>query len=350
MRTVRIGGVWLQSIGAYSELTTSHVYPRGCEELSFRMDRHVSHPVLSQGGALVEGFEGGERIWRGRLTEPGGDGVYRANGSWAEASGLLALDGSGAPTNTVDDAIDAAIADGSVSWTRPTSISSTSWGTVGEPMNLLDLLDEVAASQGKRWWVDPDGVVRTGFDPTSPSYVIPHAAIGRPLTPASDFYFSHLSGQYISSYIADGPIYATATVGSDAAAARWGRKDRWLTLHRMGVITLLTATNELTNRFALNGARLDYADDLEVGRGEITNLGGTAVPLTMPVACSRTGGMSVRLMGVTDRTRPVEVPYSDIVIGRSIYADGSPTVRLSPLNKAARDLDEVLTRGLVKRR
>jgi hypothetical protein len=119
MRAVRVGGIWLHSIGPYADVTTSHIWPHGDDEASWRMRPTTSHPVLSRGGALVEVFNGGRRCWRGHLTEPGGSGEYHANGSWSEATGVYAINSSGDATNDLNEAVDVAIAAGKVSWTRP---------------------------------------------------------------------------------------------------------------------------------------------------------------------------------------------------------------------------------------
>jgi hypothetical protein len=158
MRAVRIGGTrWLTQIGAWTDLRYTHEWPRGCSEASWRMTPDIFHPSLVS-GALVEIFDTGVRIWRGRLNEPPSDGGFSANGSWAEASDLLAVDGSGNATKVPDTAIDAAISRGAVSWTRPASLSSASWGTAAvaseAPMKLLDLLDNAMQALGQRWWVD----------------------------------------------------------------------------------------------------------------------------------------------------------------------------------------------------
>lgn len=339
----RIDGVWLSTIGAWDDLTYSHIWPRGSEEASWRMERLTHHPAISQGGGLFELYNGGDRIFRGRMAEPGGDGTFAANGSYAEAAGVLAVDGSANATNIPDTAIDAAIARGAITWTRPASLSAVSWGTAGEPMKLTDLLDRAMAGLGKRWWVDPDGAVKASVDPTTPAFVVPHAVAGQGLTLAEDTYYSHLRSKHLET----GPVFKSVTVGDASAATRFGFKEQIVDLTPMGIISAATATTELTNRLALTGARMGFAESLELGFGEFTTQGGTPVALTVPLACGRDGGLMVRLMGVTDRTRPVgNLPYTDIVIGRSRYADGASTVMLTPAAKAQRDLRELLAGGV----
>lgn len=334
MRTVRVGGVWLHSMkgSGYADLTWQHTWPHGSDELTWRMRPGFEHPALTA-GKLVELFDGGIRIWRGLHTEPASDGEFAAKGSWAEASGVLALDGSGNATNIPDTAIDQAISRGAVSWTRPVSLSAASWGTAAEPMRLFDLLDQAMDGLGLRWYVDADGAVRAAADPTTLSWYVPHAVAGRSLTLAEDAYYSHLVGSYFSA----GPVWATVTVGDAAAAARWGRKEALVDLTPMGVIVAGTATTELNNRLALSGARMGFAEDLVLGAGQLTTAGGRSVALSMAQA-----GQMVRLMGVTDRTRVAASPVTDVVIAKSRYVDGAPTVQLTPMGKAPRTIEEVL--------
>jgi hypothetical protein len=185
--------------------------------------------------------------------------------------------------------------------------------------------------------VDENGAVRAAADPASPTYLIPRVAAGRGLTLAEDDYYSHITG----TFFVTGPAYDTVTVGSTAAANRWDYREARVDLTDMGVITSGTATTELNNRLALTGARMGFAESLTVSYGDITTPGGTPVALSMPRA-----GEMVRLVGVTDITRPAaNLPYTDIVIGRSTYTDGATTTTLSPVGLAARNLEDVLTRG-----
>jgi hypothetical protein len=315
---VRLGGTWLRAIGPFAEVSMTHAWPHGFEQTTWRMPKTLRHELLERGGAKVEVFQDGIRRGIGKLAEPAADGQYVATGIWSQASGVWAVDGSGNATNVPDTAIDAAIARGALTWTRPASIT---------------------AGLGKRWYVDADGAVRASADPTTPSYVVPQVAAGRGLTLAEDDYYSHLVG----TYLAAGPVYATVTYppGPTEASVRWGYREASVDLTDMGVITSGTATTQLQARLALTGARLSFAEALQVGYGQITTPGGTPVPLATPQA-----GEMVRLMGVTDNSRPAgTAPYTDIVLGRTAYSDGAPTATLTPVNLAARSLEEVLVRG-----
>lgn len=335
--TVRLGGTtWLQQVGGYTDVAMSHAWPHGSEELSWTMDLTTFHPLLAKGGTRVEGFAGGVRRFLGRLSEPAADGHYSANGSWSEAAGVYALDSGGDATIQPDEAIDQAIARGAVSWSKPVSLSSSDWagGTTDEPMRLTDLLDGWAEGAGLRWYVDANGVVGAAADPTTPKWVVPSVFAGRGLTLADDDYYSHL----IIKYFTTGPAFKTVTVGDSAAAAEFGYREAIVDLTPLGVLADLDAAGQASSRLALSGARLGFAENLTLGRGQITTLGGTPCDLVDPTA-----GDMVRLMGVQDRTRVGgSVSYLDLVIGRSQYAEGSPTVLLTPVGKARRDLTEIL--------
>ncbi len=343
MRNVRVGGIWLASIGAFTDVATSHIWPRGCEQLTFRMAPKTTHPVLDRGGALAEGFDGGVRTWMGRLAEPGGNGEYVANGTWSEAAGVLALNSAGDATDSTLDAISTAIDSGALpNWVLPAGTPDVVWGAPTDPMPLLEFLDKAYNGVGQRWWVDADGVFRVGTDPTMPTYHVPHAAAGKGLTLAEDTYFSHLVGQYVAT----GPVLTTVTVGDADAAAWFGYKQARTDLSGMGVITEPTAIAQLQARLDLVGARMGFAENLDLGYGEITTPGGVPVSLTMPVACTRAGGVMVRLLGVRDRTRAGGLhSTTDVVVARSVYADGAATLQLTPAGKAPRDLQELLAGG-----
>jgi hypothetical protein len=328
----RIGGTWLRAIGGWSDLTMSHAWPHGSDQLSLTMSAGTSHPALVR-GALVQCYDGGVCVWCGRLGQPGENGSVSAVGLWDEANSVYALDGSGNATNVPDTAIDAAIARGAVTWTRPASLSAASWGTAGEPMLLVELLDKAMAGLNLRWWVDATGVVQAAADTTTPAYYVPSAAAAYGPTLVDDNYFSHLIGRYL---VSTGPdVYATVTAGDTAAAARWGRREAPVDLTPMGVISGATALLQVQRRLLLTGARLGFGESLNLGYGQITTPGGTPVALTMPRA-----GEMVRLLGV--RNPATAAPYYDIVIGRSSYKDGDATVQLSPVELSARNLSDVL--------
>lgn len=356
MRNIRVGGFWLKQVGGWADLRYTHEYPRGCSEASWTMEPDTRHQSLYS-GALVEIFDGGQRIWRGRLNEPPSDGQFSANGSWSEASDVLALDGSGNATKVCDTAIDAAIARGAISWTRPASINSSNWGvpatSADAPMKLLDLLDQSLAGNNRRWWIDPDGNIQTAAEVLDrPVLRVPHAAAGRGLTLADDNYYSHLTGRYFTA----SATYGTITVGNSSAATKWRRKEAWVDLSPMGVIVSAQATTELTQRLNLTGARMGFAENLNLGYGEITTLGGVPVPLSVVRATGRphewpfvasngfpSGGLVIRLVGVWDRSRVTEMPYTDIMVAKTEYTEGSSTVLLVPQGKAPRDLTEILS-------
>jgi hypothetical protein len=340
MLSVRVDGIWLRAIGPHTDIAQTFAWPHGLEQVTWRMAPTFRAPLLERGGRVIELFDGGVRRGIARLAEPSADGEFSATGIWSQAAGMLALDSSGNATVSTNTAITQGIAKGALTWTLPAGTTDLVYGstsTANDAMKLLDLIDQATKNAGQRWYIDGDGAFRLAADPTTPAYVIPQAAAGRGLTLAEDDYYSHLVG----TYLATGPVYATVTVGDTYASTRWGYREARVDLTDMGIITAGTATTALNNRLALTGARLQFAESLTVGHGEITTPGGTPVSLSTPRA-----GEMVRLMGVADNSRPGgTLPYTDIVIGRSTYTDGAPTATLAPVNLAARNLEEVLVRG-----
>lgn len=337
VRQLRVGGVWLRYVGAVAEHKSSRVWPHGSELLSWRMDPRVSHRVLNRGGVLVEEFTGTRRTWLGKLTEPTADGEYAARGLWSEAAGVYAVDSDFEATGSTTEAISEAIDRGALTWILPADTPEIVWGTPTQPIKLVDLLDNAHTGASMRWWVDADGVFRTGYDPTVPNFVVPRLVAGRGLTLAEDTYFSHLLGKYFDSSAG----FPTVLVGDAAAAAEFGYQERVVDLTAMGVIDEAAAISELQGRLALTGARLGWAENLNLGYGQITNPGGRAVALSTPQA-----GHMVQLAGVRDRSRPgVPSPNTNIVIARDEYVVGAPTVLLEPMGKAPRDYEALAISG-----
>ena len=323
----RVGDHLLRELGAWTDLKYSTAL-RGCETASWRME-YGARPSIPR-GRLVTFEAGSSPVFAGVLTEPGPE-QFVARGLWTQAKGTLALDASDNPTWTPDDAIDAAIDRGAVDWIREESISSTAIENDGTPVKLDQLLDQWATLNGQKWKVDADRTVRAYTSGGPVWHVTP---MRRELALADDQFATHLVGTFFS---APG-VYDTVIVGDAAAAAAWGRVEEPVDLTPLGIISSGTATSTLATMLAAAGARLTFAEGLQLVAGQLTNAGGVAAALEIVEA-----GQVLRIHGI-GQTDSVDLSeYCDITIGSTEWAEGSPTISLAPEGLVPPTLRELLT-------
>lgn len=330
----KIEGVWARQIASFGEVKIEHAWPHGNASASWAFPAGTSHRAL-HAGATVEIFDGGVRVWKGILQEPGLDGSMSARGLWTEGKDALALNGSGASTTYVSDAVDAAKTRGALTWGSHSlpfvPVDSDNKGI----FSVAGLLDEWAAKDGKRWGLDPNGNVLAYADPTTPSWHVPHAAAGRGLTPADDDFATDLYGVYLVA----GEERAIVTVGDSAARTAYGRRvERTVDLTNLGPMSAAQATATLQNTLNLSAARLRFADGLDLQHGQITTPGGAPAPLSQVRA-----GQVVRLHGVKD-PRGVNgiVNYTDVLIGKSAFDTSTQTLSIAPVDAAPRGFGDAL--------
>ncbi len=332
MLTAWIGNVRLAEIGAFGPITVEYGL-HGSEAASWEMSPTLRHPML-RANSLVRVYDGGFRIWVGTLIQPGTDGQYAAKGIWHQAEDAPALNVAGAMSTIPNDIIAGAGARGDISWGYATSIGTTAWSTANGELSLAQVLSGVAAEAGMRWVVSPELVITMQADPTTPKWHVPHAVAGRGLTPAEDEFATHLVGTYLVS----AGVFATETVGSAAAATVFGRRAVPVDLVSLGFINAARANSILTGMFLRAGARMGWAEGLDLAHGQITTPGGTAAALRQVQSLQM-----VRLAGTIDTSRPNAMPAStDLVIATSSYTDGSGRIQLTPVGYAPRNLRDVL--------
>lgn len=335
MLSIKVGGQRLSTIGANGPVTVEYGI-HGLESASWEMNPGIAHPAL-RGMSFVQVYDGGFPIGDAILQEPGADGTYAARGIWRMCESALCIDVGGELTTVPDDAIAGALARGEISFGAAASISTTAWSTEPQPdLTLAQLLSGWANEAGLRWFVDTAATgIQVSADPTTPRWLVPHAVYGRGLAPAEDGFYTHLIGAFMDSP----STYAQATVGSDEAADAFGRRTGLVDLSPKGVITLAEAEAVLTGMFLLSGARMGWAEALELGYGQITNSGGRPAALTQ----IRDGQM-VRLAGTVDTSRANRMPaYTDIVIGATKHTEGSGSITITPVGYAPRSLSDILT-------
>lgn len=339
MLTVKVAGVWLESLAAHGPVTVE--YGRhGSELASWEMSPTFTHPVL-RGNALVEVFDGGICVWSGTLIEPNDDGSYSARGIWHQAAGLYPIDYLGNLTTNIDAALYGAIIQRPElpGWTQPASINNADWAS--EPnsdMRLTDLFDKFADENALEWWVTPQRAILFGVAPTTPQWVIPHAVAGKGLVPSEDEFFTHLIGRYTDSLGA----WKTVTVGSSEAEQIFGRRTKMVDLTDLGNTDATRATNVLVGMLLKSGARMGWGAGLELGYGQITTPGGSPAPLNQIQSLQM-----VRLEGVVDSSRPyIFKTYTDIVLESVKYTDGDRTISMTPIGYAPRNFEGILSAAI----
>lgn len=328
---IKVGGTWLTSIEpSWGDLELTWRWPYGCYQAEWSMLlKPGQRPTAIERDVPVEVYEDGWLIWAGTLPEPDWSASeFVAQGYARQAEGVPALTDTGT-TSTPDAAIDYAIGQGWVSWSRPSSISSTPL-TAGDETatsnGLNELLDAWSDEAGQRWYVTPDRVVRKASDPTSPSFLIhPDADV---LGVASEAVARTLVGEWND---AAGNLQITI-VGS-------GRPIQIVDLIKRGVADSGRATTVLTNMLAKTGALGGWTNGLTLTRDQITTLGGVH-PHLGHVGELVAGGCMIRLLGQAD-PRGVEM-HTDVVVGEAIWDVEGRTITLNPVGMAARDFPSIV--------
>lgn len=332
-----VDGRWLRTIGAFSPVTVTHTWPHGFDSATWNMDARLRHPSLRANAPVVI-YDGGMPVGYGSLQEPGVNGEMAVAGLWQQARDAISLTSGGSFTTVPDSATDGAISRGDVTWTRPLSISAVAWTpTANGELTLEQLLDGYAAEMAMRWMINNSGEVEVRADPTTPTWHVPNAVAGRSLQPAEDEFVTHVVGRFITSISAAGPAYDIVTVGSADAAAAFGRRSVQVELEDLGVITSTKALAVITGMFLRAGARMGWSEGLDLGWGQIVTPGGVPAPLNQVQA-----GQMIRLAGVLDISRAYKLGQTvDLVVGKSVYTDGSDRIALQIVDQASRSFADI---------
>ena len=341
MVRLRVAGVWLDSVAAYTDPVVTRRLGQGgggVSEVTWEMDlQDGSIPGCLTRGSLVELFNGGFPAGRAILGQPGRaeDGIeFSATGEYRQAEATLCLTELPTQVSTVipDQAIDAAISRGALPWTRPTTVFSGAAAATANGLNYLNvLLDAVADATGRRWYVTDDGRVQMAADTTAPKWLLAPGLVE--LGAEEDGYASHLFGRYVLNTTS---TLQTASTSDEFASGLWGRREFGTDLTPAGPMTASAAKVRLDGLLAKGKARLRPVDRLDVNNQQLLTIGGQPASLELV----RPGDM-VRAPGRT----PLSLngaPYFDFVIGETSH-DGGPTLTIAPVDLAARNLEDVLS-------
>lgn len=319
---VWVAGRPLTSIAAWGELEVTTRHPLGSWEAKWSMPLDPwRRPPELRADAPVQVKVGPHCIWCGDLAEPNwAEGTFAAVGACRQGEGAPCFDSAGETTSTPDVAIDQAIADGFVDWTRPASISTvplTTGDNTDAPNYLSALLDAFGP-----WYVDPFLNVRTAADPTTPTALLmPDNGV---LGVAVESQVGTVFGRYL-----DSTTYTNKTVyfGTGRPAQLVNYLDR-------GPMTAVEATALCQALWEPLQAQTGWTNGLTVRPGELRSIGGQELPLWRFQAGPK--GM-VRLLGVRD-LRGLS-SNTNIVAAETIWtATGDEALRINPVGKVARDI------------
>lgn len=334
---VRVGGPGGITLGEgrapqVSGIEVDMRWPLGGYQLDFNILLGTrQRPAIIAKGARCDLVFSGLTIFPGRISEVDwAEGKVTVTGLCRDAETTAALTAAGVTTSTPDIAIDAAIARGAWAVTRPASLSSTPVAASDETAEVnyaAALLDLWAGDNGKRWYVDRDGAVRSGVDPTTPElYILPGAG---ELSWASDQQASRLIGRWQDA----AGVLHTAFAGS-------GSNEKLIDLTSRGALTSTQAASILTKILAQSTSG-GWAGGITVAAQQVTTLGGRT-PTLSRVTAQAGRGLMVRLLGHRDPRPGRFALTTDVVIGQAVWNVDDGTIALTPMGTVARDLASIV--------
>ncbi|MGH4002029.1 MAG: hypothetical protein ACRDTJ_31710 [Pseudonocardiaceae bacterium] len=159
---VRSGNTWLSALGSWGDLEIERRLQGGSYEMSWGMTTKRPHRDLVP-GSPVSAWLGPRSLWTGYMLEVDWvAGEFVAAGLCRQGELAPCLTGAGVTTSTPNTAVDNAIAKGWLDWSRTASISGTALteGDTTASMNSIEeLLEAYVDEDGKRWYVNPRGLV-----------------------------------------------------------------------------------------------------------------------------------------------------------------------------------------------
>lgn len=345
----RIEGEWAADIGPYgawgdlSWITRWGSGACGMFEVSFTMPlpADFQHRALHR-GARVEVMRKSLRVGsslvinqidRGTVGQPWkitAEGVGRLVEG---RSSFYAFDSGGTATVTPSVAVDQAIARG-LPWAgRDATVSTSAFGTVGEPQPVGTLLTNVGNQSGTHWGVGDDDKVGFRSDPSTPVWQLapPVPTLGV----AGDDYATVVYVRYTNS---SGGLNATVHSPPSIPAAEdvTGRQEYLANLTESANYTAMstaTAQGYADGIYAQARRRVAFTDRFVVTSNQLLTMGGNPADLSMVAA-----GQMVRANGVRDPlVAYTGQPWIDFVIGETRYTAGAQTVDIAPAGLSARD-------------
>lgn len=323
---IKVGGEVLSTIASWGNPVVTHRRRGGCWSLSWDMDvtSGWTDARIVQ-GASVEAFLGSSRIWVGFLDEfDPGEGSFEARGQGRRFETMVAKDNVGLTTDLT----------AAINWAgfRGSGVGTVqTWGTVednsGEPRTIEELADMWAEENpGKYWYVDRMGAMWQGEDPTEPRWwVMPGTAA---LGVTDDEYATSWAGWYFDSGTS---TYKMVTASTSATVA----VEKAVDLTARGAISQAKAQAIVDGFLAQSERRTGWTNPITVSSLSLANKGGGYAGLGMVKA-----GDMIRLQGFRDQRQAA--PYTDAVVGESVWDVDAGEITLKPVDTADRDFSSVV--------
>ena len=325
---VKVGNTWLSGLGSWGDLEIEHRMVGGSWEMTWGMTTKRRHRDLVP-DAPVTAWLGPRPIWRGTLREADWtEGEFAADGLCRQAEMVPCLTPAGATTSTPDTAIDNGITKTWLGWGRTSSVSSVPLvaGDTTDSMNSLDdLLDALGEDEGRRWRVDPYGLVANLALPTATA---PAAGFWDVLVDGDRIGTSDekLAGTVVARYLdsAAGGARKTVVVGTARPVVK-------VDLTNRGPITTAKATTTAQTILDASAAQVGLLGTFEVTRNQI---------IGRPNLAMVTASHRFRLRGQHDPSGRSASPICTGDQSRWNVADG--TVLITPLGAPQRDLESII--------
>jgi hypothetical protein len=347
MAEVKVGGVWLHSMGHVSAVkwsTTWGAGPSGSALASCEVAVDPSNDSsLLRINSAFEVWADGVKVFGGVLTEMG-RGFPRSLSAvgWARRAGDFdAVDGSGNPTTNPNTAVTQAIANG-LPWSNAAAFTSTTVGAApAAPVRVSALLDEWGTTAGKRWGADVNGVAFASADPTTPTWMLDASDLD--IGVATDGLYTRVRYRYATAVDSGGTPTATAggVVNDTAGQALYGIIEYGMDLTGLGVLTAPTALSYATAQFAQLTVP-QWLSRVTTNATRLLTLGGLDAHLP-----SVRAGQMVRLFNVPNSLGGLRNELGlDIVLGEVEYDSNNPAeITLAPVGLAVRNIVDMATQA-----
>lgn len=337
--SLKVGGEWLDRVGWWGEVVVTDRWPGLCYGLSWRMALEPGErppalmPRPGKPKPLVEAFLGSRRRWTGYLQDADWDeGTFTATGLYRAGETVLAVDNAGNAQLDLGWALYWAseyYGRGALTWTALESFDPITDDPATDLNTISALTDEYARQKGRRWGVTADNLMFTSEDWTAPQLMVyPSVAdIGATVEGAVDVIYA----RYIDKTTLN---YRTAIVGTPGP----GLVEEALDLtdrDRYGYLTTAQAQAIASGYRAQASTAWNFTNGLTLTYGMVTTPGGEVVDMADVIARKL-----IRVYGCRDPRNGQ--PYTDFVIGESIWTTDDGVVQANPIQMVGRDQESVL--------
>lgn len=349
MADVRVGGVWLRSLGHVAAVKWSSRWGTGpcgpdLASCTVAVDSANSSALLRVGSPF-EVWEEGVLVFGGVISEMGRDfpRTIAARG-WARRAEDFDAVGSGGvgPTSNPDLAVSSAMARG-LQWVARSGFTDAPLGG-GDPVPVrLDaLLNEWSVTAAQRWGVDARGVAFAVPEPTTVDYFLDASDLD--IGVADDGLFTRVRARYVSGV--DGTSgeandWSSVVVDDDAGIEMFGAIEYLMDLTSLGLLDGSTAGDYAVAQLNLL-TKPQWLSRVVTTAGRLLTPGG--LPADLP---SVRAGQVVRLFNVPTTLGGLRAELGmDVVLGEVEYDTEAPSrVTLAPVNLAVRNLADALAQA-----